>query len=381
MGRDLRGRNIGVGYSQRSSDGRYTKQFRIDGVKYTAYGATLQECKRQYEKMLVEIKNGERLSSGSVIFGEYFEYWLSQQLERKAIKESSYSLYKRHYLHIKKFIGRKKFDKITPMDVELIQTQMIQEGYAPKTINAILGMLGSVCNDAVKKDVIIKSPCRAITPVKEKKTDRTNARALSEEEEQAFLEAAKECWYYNAIRLLFATGMRSGEMRGLQWRDFDTKNKVLHIRRTASVDKDDNTVMQTPKTENGIRDIPMNDEIIGIIRDQRQQMLDVFGGDIIGVRDYIFRSTQGKIISRNALKKEFNIISKRVSDRMPGFERISPHACRHTFITRNLMRGCNEFVLKDIVGHAHSARVTADVYLHRDQEAMRAYMEELGKAL
>lgn len=380
MGKDLRGNDIGAGFYQRKKDGRYAKRFYVDGIRHEVYGATLKECKNEYKQKLISIAKGENLASGKVTLDEYFNHWLDQQLNRKAIKESSYSLYRNHYKHIGGAIGKKRVDKVTPIDVEQIQTQMLQDGYAVKSINSVIGLLASVYNDMVKKDAVIKSPCRAIEPLKEGKKNRTNARALSREEEAAFIEAAREYWYYNAVRLLFATGMRSGELRGLQWGDYDLKRNVLHIRRTASVDKNGKAILQDPKTANGFRDIPLNDEIKGILRDQRQQVTACFGGKVIGLNECIFRSTEGKMVSRNVLKTEFNLISERVRETLPGFERISPHACRHTFITKHILEGYNEYVIKDVVGHAHSAKVTADVYLHRNAEAMKGFMENIGNA-
>ena len=76
----------------------------------------------------------------------------------------------------------------------------------------------------------------------------------------------------------------------------------------------------------------------------------------------MFTSTTGKVVSRNALKNAFNQISERIQKDGFDFDRISPHACRHTFITVNLYKGENQYAVKAFVGHAMNASVTEATY-------------------
>ena len=381
MGKDLKGKELGPGYSQ-MTDGRYRRSFRFNGKQRTVYGNTLKECKENYKAVLLKIERGEFLDRATITLNQYFDAWLEQQLSKKIIKESSYSTYKRQYTYIRKELGQKKIDKITTSDVKNLQMELIKTGkYKPATINAVMGLLSSVFKEMVRDGLIVRNVCDVIRPVKEDaKAERTNARALSKEEEELFLSYAKGTWYYNAIRLLFATGMRSGEMRALTWRDFDTKNNLLHIRHTVTVDKEGKTAVSVPKTQNSMRSIPLNETIKGIISDQKAQNDKMFGSKVISLDDYIFKSQEGLIVSRNALKSAFNEICDKIKKSGKHFERISPHSCRHTFITQNILNGQNEYVVKDIVGHAHSAKVTVDVYLHKNQEAMNEMMQQLDKA-
>lgn len=174
--------------------------------------------------------------------------------------------------------------------------------------------------------------------------------------------------------------MRAGELRGLKWSDYDEAHRVLHIRRTASVDQEGKLCMNTPKSKSGIRDIPVNDQIAEIIESRRQQRNEL-EGNVRRVDDFMFKSINGKVISRNVLKSAFKTICARINADGIPFDRISPHAWRHTFITMALHEGLNEYVIKDIVGHAPSAKVTTDVYLDRDQNCMRDAMNEIHIAI
>ena len=380
MGKDLKGKELGAGYSQRK-DGRYCRAYRYDGKQKFVYGNTMKECKEKYKAVLVKIEKGEMMDKSKITLDEYFDRWRQQLLEKNAIKPSTYATYTNQYFHIKKAFGWKKLDKITTNDVKTLQIDLVKQGFRPKSINSIMGLLSSVFKEIIRDELLVKNPCVVLRPIKEKTdTTRNNARALTEQEQALFLQYAEGSWYYNAICLLFATGMRSGELRGLQWRDYDKKNGVLHIERTATVDKDGKTGVDTPKTANSKRDIPLNDTIIAIIKRQKEQNEAMFGGQIVRFDDYIFKSVHGKMISRNMLKKTFNTICNKIQTDGKNFDRISPHACRHTFITQNIMKGYNEYVVKDIVGHSHSARVTVDVYLHKDKGEMEKFMKELDKA-
>ena len=381
MGKDLQGNDIGRGYTQ-CKNGRYKYSFRLESGKQTAvYGRSVADCKKNYKKALEEYRSGITASNKAITYGAYFDEWL-KNLIHDGLKGSSAHLYTtQNKNHIKPVFGTTKLVSVTTNMARKFQRDLEAKGLNPSTVNCIVNLAHHVFEDAVRDEIIQKNPFSVLKNLsKEKDEDgdlivRDNNRALTAEETKWFLDAMKDSFYYNAARLLFATGMRSGELRGLKWSDYDKKNNVLHIRRTASVDSGNSLCMNSPKTKHSKRDIPLNDEIIEIIEDHKENMRKT-QGNVVPMDGYMFTSVRGLVVSRNVLKSAFFNACERVRKAgHPEFKNISPHCARHTFITDMLNSGENIYAVKAIVGHSPTASVTEGVYLDRSQEAMNKAMQ------
>lgn len=382
MGKDLRGKELGAGFDQMKS-GLYRKRFRYSGRNYTVYGGTMKECKNNHLETIKELDEGIYSGKRKPTLDAYYKEWYENLALAGTVKGSTLKNYDIHYTMIKKTFGKMRLDEIKPAQLKEFQRKLRTKGhngipYAVKTVNTMFDVFHLIMESAMQDEYIMRNPCDVVKHLHNEDTGRTNARALSKEEKEIFLRYSEKSFYYLGIRLLFATGMRSGELRGLRWSDYDKKNGVLHIRRTASVDADGKDTMNTPKSKHGFRDIPLNDEICSILEEQRA--IDIaLQGKVRKLDDYIFKSFRGKVMSRNSLKSVFDETCERIRKDGIDFEDISPHATRHTFITEALHLGVNEFALKAVVGHAPSAKVTTDVYLGRDANAMKKAMEQMNR--
>lgn len=375
MGKSLKGKELGAGFAQRA-DGMYLGYFMFNGKQQNVYAKTLKECKEKYQKKKEELENG--LTGDNPTLQRVFDSFIDDKLTQKKVKGSTVNNYKQLYnLHIKPEFGAMRVKNIKPIMVKNFQQKLCKK-YEPRTVNSLTDLLHNILEYALDNDIIGKNPAKKLHVSDDQKhnPDRNNNRALTEEEERIFKEYAKESFYYNAVCLLFATGMRAGELRALRWSDYDKENGVLHIRHTASVDENNKLCMNTPKSRDGLRDIPLNDEIIDILERQRKQQREMNGTNVLKFDGLIFTSVTGKVISRNVLKSAFNIICEHINKAGIPFDRISPHACRHTFITRSLHAGANIYDVRGVVGHAMNARVTEAVYCERDLKAEREFMQK-----
>lgn len=185
-------------------------------------------------------------------------------------------------------------------------------------------------------------------------------RVLTLEEQKIFIKYAKNSYLYNLFALDLRTGLRGGEMRGLKYSDIDKSERLIHIVRTLKYESGIGFFEDTPKTRTSIRDIPLTDDMISLLENQRKYFSEP---NIIKLNGYVFHLPDGRPISRERVQNEIKRIVKRINDDGVVFPPFTLHALRHTFATRAIENGMKPQTLKAILGHS-SLAMTMDLYAH-----------------
>lgn len=348
-----------VGVRKRK-DGTLEKRFTIDGKRYSVYGANTKELTDKESDLRDMIRNKIYLANKNITLDKYFEEWLKRK--ENTVKGNSIYTYKKIYnWFIKSELGDKKVTKIEKREIFAFH-ENLQKKTTPSTSNYVIKLLKTILNGAVDDDIIVKNPSSTIKPIKvEKKATKTIHRALTIQEQDLFMSELKkqESYYYNLISFLLLTGLRFGEAVVLTWSDIDLKNNLIHIDKTLSFDMNGKRIIgDSPKSESGERDIPINNNI--------RQVLNRARG-VSNILPYptnlVFPSITGKIIYNNVLNNEIKRIIKVLSDQGKEIDIFTVHAFRDTFATRYIEQGGSPQTLKNILGHS-SYQMTMDLYSH-----------------
>lgn len=376
MGKDLKGRELGTGISQRKSDKRYAARYKGK----IRYASSLKEIKRVYTQLVQDVEMKTYTDKSAITLEEYFEEWLEG---RHDIKGSTKINYKSWFKWIAPELGRLRVQRIDKKDVKAFQAKLAKEGKAPKTVNAALTLLYSLMKQAREDGIIIVNPCEGVKGLKQKREDRvTNTihRALTREEQAAFMAAAEDEWLYNAIAFMLCTGVRSGELRALRWIDIDHKNAAIHIRQNVTRDEQGRTAIDTPKTETSARDIPLTAGVKAILSRQRRQCEEMFGqGKVQHLNATVFLTVRGNILPSGSIAHAMRRVFRKLDAAGSHIEPISPHGLRDTFATRAIEEGMQPQTLKTILGHA-SLAMTMDLYAHVLPNTKAAEMEKISTA-
>ena len=192
------------------------------------------------------------------------------------------------------------------------------------------------------------------------------------------------CKYYEAVYILFHTGMRISEFCGLTLKDIDLKNKTVNIDHQLQRLGDMKYFIEETKTDAGKRKIPITDDgaemFQAIIEDRQapkhEQLIDGYGG-------FLFYDDNGMPLVAMHWQHRFNHMVGRYNDiyrvQMPN---ITPHVCRHTYCSNQAKAGMNPKTLQYLMGHSDIS-VTMNVYTHigfDDAEEELKRMEEFRKA-
>lgn len=287
---------------------------------------------------------------------------------------------------IEKEIGSRKVQNITKADMRKLQTKLAKgsEKKNPKkaaTVNSVMHLLKQIFKQAKEDGLIIINPCEGIKDIRQSRKDNaanTIHRALTREEQAAFMEAAKGEWFYNMIDFMLRTGIRTGEARALQWRDLDYRQGVMHICHNVTVDEQGKLIISTPKTETSVRDIPLTAELRAVLERQRQQLREMFG-NVQKIDSVVFPNVNGKILYSAQLNYNFRRIIRKMWRKGIEVKRFTAHCLRDTFATRAIESGMNPNTLKTILGHS-SLSMTMDLYAHVLPDTKTEEMKKIAAA-
>lgn len=211
---------------------------------------------------------------------------------------------------------------------------------------------------------------------------RKTRKLLTEDQVRLVLEEArndKKWGVYYAF--LFLTGVRPSEMLGLLWEDIDLNTGRVMICRTQ--DTADGSLKDCPKTEAGVRQIPLNSVLLDMLRDwqTRCPRFDDKLGRVFPAQP----NQYGKGRSKEQLHKDGRLLLNNFRNRVwyPLFDRlelprVSIYAARHMAISFLQAQGVEIGLVAKIAGHS-SPQITLQYYTH----AVREYdgmMDELNSA-
>lgn len=362
---DKNGRKLPEGITQRP-DGRYMGRFRYGGERYTVYDMDLKECKKKLANLKYEVEHGLFAKQENITVSGWFDVWIKEYKE-PAVKEGTVGVYRDNFnSYIKEPLGKKKLKDIRPEHIQKLYNDLYKKGYSRNTIELVSVVLSGMYKQALKNKIILENPVPLATLPRKK--EYKEPRVMTVEEQKIFLDYAKDSYLYDLFLLALTTGMRSGELRGLQWQDIDFKNKVLHVNNTLVYVNNDYK-LDTPKTETSRRDIPLIDTAIAALKRQKVKQAEnrMLLGDKWknkeGLENLVFTTMTGYPINRDMLKQELNRVIKKIQIEHKNFRHITPHTFRHTFATRCIENGMSPQVLKTILGHSKLS-ITMDLYSH-----------------
>ena len=338
---------------RRKEGGKLEYRFVINCKRYSVTGSSVKECRDKETEKRAAVAAGY-VCNEKITVNQYFDEWMKQKA--RTVKESTLYTQKSAMKAILDRIGGERITGLERRRLVALQSELA-ENYTTGGVNHKFVLLKSLLSSAVTDEIIPKNPAAGIKPLKrtEPEARDTIHRALTLEEQTAFFRAAAGSWYENLFRFLIMTGLRIGEAGALRWSDIDTRNDVIRVRHTIVSTAAGRKIGNDTKSKSGMRDIPLTDGIRDVLRNQKQQNIDVFGDKVIG---QVFMTPSGDNVFSEPATREI----KRICEEA-GIDRISVHAFRDTFATRAIESGMNPNTLKTILGHS-SLAMTMDLYAH-----------------
>lgn len=385
--KDNRGRNLKEGESYRS-DGRYMYRYTDEktGKRKSIYAHDLAELREKEKQLLRDID--EDIVTDSSVKRMTVNMLFERYMKSKKLKESTRVNYVSTWNnHVRDDLGMMKVVQTKPSHVKLFYSKMSNQGYSRSTIKLIHNMLFPSFEMAVDDNIIRKNPAKdGMCDYGKAAKEKEALTPAQQEKLLAFVEQNKIYQvYFPMLIIMIGTGLRAGEVIGLTWSDVDVKKREIYIgQQLVYKNYGDGCKFHdsTPKTDAGIRTIPMSEDVRKAFEEQKK--LNFLRGisrdvEIGGRTGFIFTSKSGRPLMPNALNNVlYNIVNaynrqeqkaadkeKRKEELMP---RISAHSLRHTGCTRMAEQGLDMKVVQYVMGHANVG-VTMEVYNHITEKA------------
>lgn len=401
--KDDRGRALRKGEIQRSSDKRYMYSYTDPmGRRKFIYAKTLAELREKEDKLIRDQLDGLDLYvAGKATVNDTFDRYLSTKFKLRETTRSNYV-----YMYdkfVRDTFGKRKIAEIKFSDVLKFYLHLLNnEGMALSTLDNINTLLHPTFELAVRDEIIRKNPSDGAMKEVTKETDKTRGvrKALTIEQQRAFMGyIAEHPVYYHwwpTFTILLGTGLRIGEALGLRWEDIDFDNKVININHSlvyypVGNSRTSEQHISKPKTEAGIRTVPMLDTVRdAFLMEREEQEENGFNQTVIdGMSGFVFVNRDGGVPNPQTINRTIKRIShsynceevirakkeRRDPIIIPDF---SCHHLRHTFCTRLCEHENNLKVIQAIMGH-RNIETTMDIYAEATERKKQETFEELSK--
>lgn len=390
MGKDLNGKELGVGLCQRK-DGRYSARFtRKNGSRVEKNFQKITEardwlCEQKY------LENS--IDTGDMTVDTWYNYWIANFKEGIVADNTTKNYNTRYKNNIKKEIGNLKLYDVKQLHCQRILNDMYDSGkYSYGTMELTQITLHAILKGAIENNYLSKNPAENLK-LKKRESEEEERRVMTREEQKVFKEYAKNTMYYNAYALVLETGLRVGEIGGLQWEDIDFENNVLYVRRTLLQDaKKGGFYFGTPKTKLSKRKVPLTNEAVTLLNNQMllQKKLKSksknWHNEWNGI---VFTTNNGNPVGASTFRTMMMRIVNNINDdrkansgdnKYEAFKHVFMHSLRHTFATRCIENGVQPKALQMILGHS-TLSITMDLYVHVTDEQSFLEMEKMNKPL
>ena len=392
--RDSKHRVLRRGESIRA-DGKYQFKYHIDGKPHFVYSWRLEPTDslpvgkkpclslRELEKQIgYDIDTQLDPLGRNMTVGELVARYISTKTGVRQNTKQGYQFVQR--ILEKEGLSEKKIASIRTSDAKIFLIKLQEGGRHYSTVKTVRGVLRPAFQMAVDDDTLRKNPFDfqlASVVV----NDSVTRQAVTRDQMRKFLKFVHDdsCYgkYYEAMYILFHTGMRISEFCGLTIRDIDLENRVVNIDHQIQRASDMRLIIQPTKTNAGTRRIPITEDVAAcfqaILEDRGESKMERM---VDGYSGFLFLDKNGLPLVAMHWEHRFKHMVDRYNEifrvQMPS---ITPHVCRHTYCSNMARSGMNPKTLQYLMGHSDIG-VTLNTYTHLGLEDATDELRKLEEA-
>ncbi len=356
----------GNGSIRQRPDGRWEGRISLgrDGggkrVSKSFYGSTQKEVAEKIRQATAQKDEGTFIAPSKMTVSSWMNTWLAEYTG--SIKENTLVSYRVQTEHnILPLLGAVKLSALQPHHVQKAVNTLFKRPEKPlsaKSVKNCYGVLHKALSQAVLNGYIAKNPCDGVQlPRVEKK----EISPLNEAQIREFLKAIKGHRNEILFRVALFTGMRQGELMGLQWENVDFKaGSILVCQQMIHEKKQGGIYKLAPTKTDGIRKITPAPIVMDWLKAwkkeqavQRLSMGDKWGDEFDGL---VFTDELGKHMKNTTLTHEATMLGKKI-----GKDGFRFHDLRHSYAVAAIRAGDDMKTVSSNLGHT-TISITMDIY-------------------
>lgn len=337
------------------ADGRIMMTRTIDGKRVSFYGQSDREVEQKYADYL---KSPTEISKPKIrTFAQCAEDWWEEK--EPELSPNSVRNYKALYGFARDYFNATPVNEITPAEIVTYLRRLSAQGFSQKAITNRKSVIKSILDNALIHGEIICNPCINLPVVKGK---AKVPRRVAEADDIAKIEAHRnDSDIARMFYFILWTGCRKGEAAALQEKHINREAKTAHICQTLVYSSPTPQIKDCPKTEAGVRDVILPQNVIDNLPENSKA--DTF------------------VFFPHGLPKE-----KALQKMIDGYREsigltCTLHQLRHSYATMLHTAGVDAKDAQNLLGHS-SILVTQDIYTEVDKyakENARMKIEEFAK--
>lgn len=339
---------------------------------------------QEVEKKLLE---GYETDNIDVSLEHYLREWL-YLYKKDSVRKNTYIMHERNVeKHILLYFKNINLKDIKPMMYQKFLKELIEKGYARRTVEIIHTTMNNALKFAVKPLQKIKSnPCEGVKiPQQKNNKESKDLKYMMSEDIPKFLNACLEdnYIYWIFFKTLLETGMRKGEACALQWSDIDLKAGTIYINKTLDQSaENEEELFGDTKTFSSTRTITIGKNLIYNLQnhlkwqnDNKLHVNQLYKHHI----NLVFSRIDGNFLPKSTLFNSFNRILEKA-----GIKKLKIHHLRHTHAVILLESKATMKYVQERLGHKN-IQITSDVYAHiskkLEEDTLHQYEEYMNKIM
>ena len=322
---------------------------------YKTIKGTKKEAKAVMRQMIVDMERGIAVRKSPKKVAEWLNEWLELYLPNiEGTTRIGYKTKINNYLI--PALGDIYLQSLRTEHVQKLINDMMVRDLSPKNIRDTYNNINAAMKKAVVLRMIPFNPCEGVALPKLK---RYKAKVYDLEMIHKLLSVAENTDMYLPILLCVTAGLRRGELLALRWDNIDFANSILQVR-SNMVRGEKDFIIKAPKTESGIRDIHLGQEVMEVLKKERSKYVaDMFSKETnFQNLNFVIRQKDGSPIRPDSMSQKWRRFLE--DNRLPS---IRFHDLRHSNATALIQAGVNPRVVQQRLGHS-DVNITLNTYTH-----------------
>lgn len=260
---------------------------------------------------------------------------------------------------------------ISEEDVQQFVFKKLKEGLSQKSVKDILIVLKMILRYGAKHNLIEHRQIEIRFPTER---ERQEVEVLSKTNQRKIMEFVKSNFTFQnlGIYICLSAGLRIGEVCALTWNDIDAEQGVIYVTKTiqriylvGEIEKRTEVIIDTPKSKNSIREIPMTKELLRMVKPLKKVVNSSF---------FVLTNSAAPTEPRT-YRNYYKRLMKQLD--IPA---LKFHGLRHSFATRCIESNCDYKTVSVLLGHSNIS-TTLNLYVHPNMEQKKRCIEQMLKAI